>query len=203
MRDGPELSERVMDESDGGSFGGSDVPASAKKVNLAVGIDPSVQMESQMKVQQGERRTGTRGRALLLHGFFPSVIGAEARGAADGGILSFDLPVKHDLCGGVMADLFVSQDCHQAFLQSSKAAFDLAFGLRAGSDQMRYAKGCKGALKLGTRIPVIGSGSMTKKAQAIGIDGHGDMVPEKESAKMLEVIPSCVGRDENRTHEFA
>ena len=52
MSDGPELSEGMMDESDSGLIGRCDVPASAKKVDLVVGVDPPFQMESQMQVQK-------------------------------------------------------------------------------------------------------------------------------------------------------
>lgn len=76
MSDHPEVSEGVMDQSDGGSFGGSDVPALAKKVDLAVGVDPSFQMERQMEVQQGGRRTGAGGGALFQPGFFPGCVWA-------------------------------------------------------------------------------------------------------------------------------
>jgi hypothetical protein len=144
-----------MDESDGGSSGGGDVPALAKKVDLVVGVDPSFQVESQMEVQQGCWGTGTRDGPLFCQGFLPGRIGAEAGGAADGGILALNLPVEHDLCGGKAADFFIGQDGHQAFLQGSKPAFDLAFGLRAGSDQMGYPQSGEGALELGTGITVI------------------------------------------------
>lgn len=136
MGDRPKLAQRMMDQGDAGPFGWGDVPATAKKVDLVVGIDAALQMEGQMKVQQGGRRTGTGGGAFLDQRMVPGGIGAEAGGAADGGILALNLPVEHDLCGGIAADFFVGQDCHQAFLQGSKAAFDLAFGLRAGSHQM-------------------------------------------------------------------
>ena len=47
-----------------------------------------------------------------------------------------------------MADLFIGQECDQAFLQGAKAAFDLALGLGAGGDQMGDAKCGEGALEL-------------------------------------------------------
>ena len=175
----------------------------AKKVDLVVGVDAAFQMESQMQVQQGCRRTGTRGCALLGEGIFPGCIGAEAGGAADGGILALNLPVEHDLCGGIAADFFIGQDGHQAFLQGSKAAFDLAFGLRAGSDQMGYPQSGEGALELGTGITVIGHGIMAKEAEAVGVHDHRQAVPEKKAAKMLEMIPSGVGGDKDRAQEFA
>ena len=114
------------------------MPALAKKVDLVVGVDPSFEVESQMEVQKGYRRTGTRGGALFCQGFVPGRIGSEAGGAANDGVLALNLPVEHDLCGGIVADFFIGQDRHQAFLQGSKTAFDLAFSLGAGSDQMGY-----------------------------------------------------------------
>lgn len=148
LGDGPELSERVMDQSDCGSFGGRDVPALAKKVDLVVGIDPSFEVERQVEVQKCGRRTGAGGGALFRQGFFPAGIGAAAGGAANGGILALNLAVEHDLCGGIAADFFIGQDGDQAFLQGAKAAFDLAFGLRARSDQMGYPQSREGALEL-------------------------------------------------------
>lgn len=168
-----------------------------------VGVDAAFQMERQMEVQQGCRRTGTRHGALFCQGFLPGRIWAEAGGAANGGVLALDLPVEHDLCGGIVADFFIGQEGHQAFLQGSKPAFDLAFGLRAGSDQMGHAQSGEGALELGTRIPVISHGIMPKETQAVGVHDHGQAVLEKEAAKMLEMIPSGVGGDKDRAEKFA
>jgi hypothetical protein len=156
-----------------------------------------------MEVQQGCRRTGTRDGALFCQGFLPGGIGAEAGGAADCGILALNFAVEHDLCGGIAADFFISQDGHQAFLQGSKAAFDLAFGLRAGSDQMGYPQSGEGALELGTGVTVIGHGIMAKEVEAVGVHDQRQAVPEKEAAKVLEVIPSGIGGDKERAQEFA
>ena len=179
------------------------MPALAQKVDLVIGVDASFQMEGQMEVQQCCRRTGACEGALFCQGFLPGCIGAQAGGTANGGILALDLPVEHDLCGGEAADLFIGQDCHQAFLQSSKAAFDLAFGLRAGSNQMSYTQCREGALELRTGIPVIGHGIMAKEAEAVGVHDHRQAMPEKEAAKMLEMIPSSVGGDKDGTQELA
>ena len=108
-----------------------------------------------------------------------------------------NLAVEHGLGGGRGADFFLGEDCYQAVLQGSKAAFDLAFGLRAWGDQVSYPQGRKGALELGTGIPVIGHGIMAKEAQSVGIDDHGESVLDKEAAKMLEMIPSSVGGDKD------
>ena len=88
-------------------------------------------------------------------------------------------------------------------MQGAKAAFDLAFGLGAGSDQMGHSEGGEGALKLRTGIPVIGHGIVAKEAEAIGVYHHGQAVLDKEAAKMLEMIPSGVGGDKDGTQEFA
>ena len=156
-----------------------------------------------MQVQQGCGRTGTRDGALFRQSLVPSRIGAKAGGAADGGILALNLAVEYDLRGGIVADFFISQDGHEAFLQSSKAAFDLAFSLRARSDQMGHAQSGEGALELGAGIAVIGHGIMAEEAQAVGVHDQGQGVPEKEAAKVLEVIPGGVGGDEDRPQEFA
>ncbi len=88
-------------------------------------------------------------------------------------------------------------------MQGTEAAFDLAFGLRAGSDQMSDAKGGEGALELGARIAVIGHGIMAEEAQAVGIDDERQVVLEKEPAKVLEVIPCGVGGDKDCAQQFA
>jgi len=63
---------------------------------------------------------------------------------------------------------------------------------------MGYAQGGKGALELGTGIPIIGHGIMAKEAQAIGVDDPGQGVLAEESAKMREVIPGRIGGDKDR-----
>jgi len=192
-----------MDEGDEGFFGGSDMPALAEKVDLVIGVDAALQMEGQMEVQQGGGRTGTRGGAFLPPGFFPRCIGAEPGGAADGGVLALQFPVKHDLGGGIASDFFIGQECDQTFLQGSKAAFNFAFGLGAGSDQMSDAQSGEGALELRAGITVIGYGVMAEEAQAVCVDHHRQAVLEKEAAKMLEMIPGRVGGDEDRAQKFA
>ena len=192
-----------MDKGDGGSFCGSEVPALAKKIDLAVGVDAAFEVEGQMEVQQGSRRTGSCGGAFFLQGIFPGCIGAEPCGAAAGGVLALQLPVEHALGGGIAADFFIGEDCDQTFLQGAKAALNLALGLGAGRDQMGDAQSREGALELRAGITVIGHGIMAEEAEAIGVHDHGQIMPEKEAAEMLEVIPSGVGGDKDRAQEFA
>ena len=68
---------------------------------------------------------------------------------------------------------------------------------------MGDTQGGEGTLELRTRVTVIGHGIMAKEAQAVGVDDHGQPGPEKEAAKVLEMIPSGVGRDKDRAQEFA
>ena len=191
-----------MDQGDGRAFGWGKGPAPAQKIDLVVGVDPAAQMQRQMQVQQGGWRARTDRGALLRQCLVPSGIGAGARRAADGGILVGDLAVQDDLSGGIIVDVFVSQERDQALLEGAKAAFDFAFGLRTGGDEMGYAQGGEGALELRTGIAVIGHGIVTKEAQAIGVDDQGQAVLEKEPAEMLKMIPSGVGGDKDGTQEF-
>jgi len=156
-----------------------------------------------MQVQQGGGRARPYGRAFFLQCLVPSHIGAEARGAADSGILMGDLAIQDDLSGGVIADVFVSQQCHQALLEGAKAAFDLAFGLRAGGDQMGHAQGGESALELRTGIPIIGHGIMAEETEAIGVNDQRQAVLEKKAAKVLEMIPGRVGGDKDRAQELS
>ena len=187
-----------MDQGDCCAFCWGNGPTAAQKVDLEIGIDPAAQMERQMEVQQGRGRARAYGRALFLKGLVPSHVGAVTGGATDGGILVGDLAIQDNLSSGIIADLFVSQQCYQALLEGSKAAFDFAFGLWAGGHQMGHSQGGEGALKLGTGIPIIGHGIMAKKAQAIGVHHQRQAVLEKETAKMLKVIPGRISGDKDR-----
>jgi len=113
------------------------------------------------------------------------------------------LAVQDDLSGGIIADVFVSQERDQALLQGTKAAFDFALGLRAWGNQMGRAQGGEGALELGTGIPIIGHGIMAKEAQAIGVDDQRQAVLEQEPSKMLEMIPGRIGGDKDGAQEFS
>ena len=80
-----------------------------------------------------------------------------------------DLAIQNELSGSVIADVFVSQECYQALLQGAETPFDLAFGLWTWGDQMGYAQGREGALKLRTGVAIIGHGIMAKEAEAVGV----------------------------------
>ena len=44
---------------------------------------------------------------------------------------------------------------------------------------------------------------MAKEAEAVGVNDHGQGVLEEEAAKMLEMIPSGIGRDKGCAEQFA
>jgi len=138
----------MMDEGDGGTLGWRYGPTAAQEVDLAIGIYPTAQVKRQMQVQEGGWRARPYRRALVFQRLVPSGIGAVAGAAANGGILMSDLTIQNCLSGGVIADLFISQEGYQALLQGTETPFDLTFGLWAGSDQMGYAQSGEGALKL-------------------------------------------------------
>ena len=79
---------------------------------------------------------------------------------------------------------------------------DAAFQMECQME-MGYPQSGEGALELGTGITVIGHGIMAKEAKTVGVHDHRQAVPEKEAAKMLEMIPSGVGGDKDGAQEFA
>jgi hypothetical protein len=193
----------MMDQGDGGAFGWGNGPAAAEKINVIIGIDAAAQVECQMQIQQGGWRARADRGALLRQRLVPGGIGGEAGRAADGGILVGQLAVQDDLRGWVIADVFISQEGDHALLEGAKAAFDLAFGLRAGGHQVGHAQGGAGALELRGGIPVISHGIMAKEAEAVGVNDQRQVMLEKEAAEMLKMIPRRVGGDKDRPQEFS
>ncbi len=192
-----------MDTGDRGTLGRGNGPTAAQKVDLETGIGPAAKVERQVQIPQGRRRARPDLRALLRQGLVPGDLGAVAGAAANGGIWTSDLTIQNHLSGGVIADVFISQERYQALLPGAEAAFDLALGLWTGGDQRGNAQGTQGALKLRTRVSIIGHGIMTEEAQAVGVHDPRQSVLEKEAAKMLEMIPGRVGGDKDRAQEFS
>ena len=193
----------MVNEGDGVARRGTDRPAPTEEIHLMVGVDAASEVQRQMKIQQRGIRAGTHDGALLCLGFGASVVRGETGGAADGPVLTGQLAGQQFLGGGVTGDLLEGQQGDEAVLEGAKAAFDFAFGLRAGRDQVRDAQGGEGALELRTGIAVVARGLMAKQGQAIGVDRHRQAVQGERAAKVLEVVPGGVGGDEGGGHEFA
>lgn len=91
----------------------------------------------------------------------------------------------------------MSHEGHESFLESAEAAFDFAFGLGSGSDEMGHPQSPERALKLAFGIAMIMAGTRTEKAEAVGIDRLRDAVRFKGGAEVREVIPSGIRGDES------
>ena len=103
-----------------------------------------------------------------------------------------------DLVGGLVGgDIGVGEKGDEAFLEGAEAAFDLAFGLGRGCDEVGDAEGAEGALELAARVEVVVGGAGAEEAQAVGVDGLGDAVALEGLAEVLEVGPGGVARDES------
>jgi hypothetical protein len=68
---------------------------------------------------------------------------------------------------------------------------------------MGDAKGRESTLELGTGIAAIAGGLMAEEGQAISIEGQRQAVSAKGAAKVLEMVPSGIGRDEDSPHKLA
>ena len=68
---------------------------------------------------------------------------------------------------------------------------------------MGDAQGCEGTLELGTGITSIGGGLMAEESQAVGIEGERQAMSGKGAAKVLEMVPSGIGGDEDSPHKLA
>lgn len=61
----------------------------------------------------------------------------------------------------------------------------------------------EGSLEFRTRIPTVGAGGMTEQGESVGVDGQRQLVLKEETAKVFEVVPGGVGRDEGRSQELS
>ena len=182
---------------------GPDRPTPAQEVNLMVGVDAACEVQCQMEIQQARIGTRTQDGALLFLGLGAGVVRGETGGAADGAILAGQLAGQQLLSGGVSGDFLIGQKGDDSFLEGAEAAFDFAFGLWGGGDQMRDIQRGERALELGAGIAAIGRGLMAEQGQAIGVERQGPAVEGKGVAEVLEVVPGGIGRNKDAGQEFA
>ena len=193
----------MMNDGHGVTSGGTNGPASAQKIDLVVRVDSTTHVKGQVKIQQATVGTSTQHDALLSLRLGASFIWGHTGGAADGPILAGQLVREQFLSRGVGGDFLVGQERQQTLLKGAEAPFDLSFSLRAGRDQMGDAQCCEGTLELRTGIAPIGSGLMAEEGQAVSIEGERQAMSGKGAAKVLEMVPSGVGGDENSPHKLA
>ena len=196
LGDDPELAAGMMDERDGMAGGGCDGPTAAEEVDLVVGIASATEVEGQVQVEEAGGGSRAQRVALLGQGFGPSVVGGETRGAANRPVLAREFLVQKRLGWAVGGDALVGQQGDQTFLEGAEAAFDLALGLRARSDQVGDAERGEGALELRARIPPVGGGLVAEEGQPVGVEGQRPALPEERAAEVLEMVPGGVGGDE-------
>ena len=106
------------------------------------------------------------------------------------------------LCRGVIGDFLAGQEGDDSPLKGAQAAFDFAFGLGAGRDQVGDAQRGEGPLKLRAGVAAIGGGLMAEQGQAIGVESPGQAVEGKSVAEVLEVVPGGVGRNKDGGQEL-
>lgn len=199
----PELALGMMNDRDGLAGGGTDGPTAAQKVDLVIGVDAAAHLERQMQIQQAGVGTGAAHRAAFGLRLGAGGVGGEAGGAADGPVLPGQFTVEEFLGGRVRGDLLVGQQREQAVLEGAEAAFDFAFGLGTGGDEVRDAQRGEGALELGAGIPTVGGGFMAEQGQAIGVQGQWQAVNGEGVAEVLEVVPRGIRRYEGTGQQFA
>ena len=62
----PELAVWMMDDGNGVFGGGANGPASTHKVDLMIQVDPAAQVNGQVEIHEGGRRTGAQDTTLLV-----------------------------------------------------------------------------------------------------------------------------------------
>ena len=113
-----------------------------------------------------------------------------------GSVLADDFHLE-DLVGVLVSFGFgVSQKCDDPVLKGAETAFDFAFGLRRGCDDVGHAKPAQGTLELTFGIAVVGAGTGAKEAQAVRVDGFRQTVGFKRTTEVLEVIPGGLSGNE-------
>lgn len=203
LRHDPELRVRVVDERHGLAGGGGDGPALTEEVDLLIGVDAAPQVQGQMQVQQTGGGARAPGRAAFAQGQGAGRVGRLLGGAAAGAVWAGQFAVEQLLGGGVGGDARVGQERDQTVLKGAEAAFDFAFGLRAGGDEVGDAQGGEGALELGAWLVAARGGHMAEQGQAVGVEGQGQAVGGEEAAEVLEVMPGGVRGDEGGPEQRA
>ena len=160
LRNDPEALAGVVDHRNGLGSAGGDRPVLAEEVQGVIGVEAALEVERQVEIQQRDGGHGAQTGALFLKGFVPSIVGGQPGGAADVLlVVPVDLGLEERVGGFEIGRVLEGQKSDQALLESVKAAFDLAFGLRVGSDAMGHAQGGEGALELRVGVEAVGGGS--------------------------------------------
>lgn len=89
--------------------------------------------------------------------FSQTVDGTEAGAALAGEVLALEFHLE-DVVGVLWSgDFCVGEEGDDAALEGAEAAFDFAFCLRSGRDEMGDAEGAKGALEFALWVAAVGA----------------------------------------------
>ena len=183
---------------------GGDGPVLAQEVQGVIGVEAALEVEGQMEVQEGDWGHWTQAGPLGVEGLVPSLIGGQARGAADMFlVVPSDLALEQLVGEGVIGNAFVGEQRDQAALKGVEAALDFAFGLRVGGDAMGHAQGGEGTLELGVSVEAVGGGAVTKEGKPVGVEGRGGAKGFERPPQVAEVAPGGGAGDKRARDDLA
>lgn len=129
----------------------------AFEIDGVVVVDAALLAEGEVKVEQS--RSGCRTEALGAgqERVFPDGGWDEAGAALAGEVLALEFHLE-DVVGVLWSgDFCVGEEGDDAALEGAEAAFDFAFCLRSGRDEMGDAEGAKGALEFALWVAAVGA----------------------------------------------
>ena len=83
MRDDPKSLVGMVNDGDGFSGGGGDGPGAAQEIERKIAVEPALDIEGQMQIQQRQCGGWAQARAFFFEGQIPGGVGSQAGGAAD------------------------------------------------------------------------------------------------------------------------
>ncbi len=143
MFDDPEPELGVVDEGDGGFGSAGDLVIAALEIDGVVVVDAALLAKGKVEVEQRRGGCGAEALGAGQQGVFPDGEGDEAGAALAGAVLALEFHLK-DVVGVLGGGGFgVGQEGDEAALEGAETAFDFAFCLRGGCDEVGDAEGAE------------------------------------------------------------
>jgi hypothetical protein len=162
------------------------------KIDGVVIIDSADAAQREVKVQKGWQRTGTKGAGIFKKSLVPNMDRDLAGASVLGSILASDFHLENLIGLFPILHFGVGHESNEPPLEGTEAAFDFAFGLRCGSDEMGDSQSSQSTLELAFWIRMIVARTWSEKTEAIGINGLRDAVSLKGCTEVREVCPGGV-----------
>lgn len=163
--DDPEVFLRVMNEQDAFLLGGADVPGFSEELDGAGGADAAREVQSEMQIEECWDGHRFEFGSFFFECFVPGLVGRQARGAVEMGLVIVGDFGFQQLVGVVVVlDFLVGKERDDALLKRAEKTFDFAFGLRGWSHAMIDAKSRQSALKLAGCIQTVLRGGVAEEA---------------------------------------